>query len=60
MAVNPERHYTIEEYFEMERTSEERCEYWNGEVFCMSGTAMRIYLHCAASLSLKRSAESVR
>jgi Uma2 family endonuclease len=29
--------YTLEEYFELERTSEEKYEYFNGEVFCMSG-----------------------
>jgi len=28
--------YTLEEYFELERTSEEKYEYFNGEVFCMS------------------------
>ncbi|HEX7318113.1 MAG TPA: Uma2 family endonuclease [Pyrinomonadaceae bacterium] len=37
MAANPERRYTLEEYFELERTSEERFEFWDGEVFCMSG-----------------------
>jgi len=25
--------YTLEEYFELERKSEERFEYWDGEVF---------------------------
>ncbi len=39
MAANPERRYTLEEYFELERTSEERFEYWHGEVFCMSGAS---------------------
>jgi Uma2 family endonuclease len=33
------KHYTLEEYFELERRSEERYEYWNGEVFCMSGVS---------------------
>jgi hypothetical protein len=37
MAANPVRRYTLEEYFELERTSEERFELWDGEVFCMSG-----------------------
>ena len=37
MAANPEHRYTLEEYFELERTSEERFEFWNGEIFCMSG-----------------------
>lgn len=37
MAANPERRYTLEEYFELERKSEERYEFFDGEVFCMSG-----------------------
>lgn len=37
MAANPERRYTLEEYFELERTSEDRFEFWDGEIFCMSG-----------------------
>jgi Uma2 family endonuclease len=39
MAANPERRYTLEEYLELDRTSEERLEFWNGEVFCMSGVS---------------------
>src|SRR5215213_300616 len=39
MAANPERRYTLEEYLELDRASEERLEFWNGEVFCMSGGA---------------------
>jgi Uma2 family endonuclease len=39
MAANLERHYTLEEYFELEKKSEERYEYWNGELFCMSGVS---------------------
>jgi Uma2 family endonuclease len=37
MSAQPKPRYTLEEYFELERKSEERFEYWNGEVFCMSG-----------------------
>jgi Uma2 family endonuclease len=37
MAANPERRYTLEEYLELDRASEERIEFWDGEVFCMSG-----------------------
>ena len=37
MAANPERRYTLEEYLELDRSSEERLEFWDGEVFCMSG-----------------------
>ena len=39
MAANLERRYTLEEYFELERTSEERFEFWKGEVFCLSGVS---------------------
>jgi Uma2 family endonuclease len=39
MAVNPQQPYTLEEYFELERRSEERFEFWNGEVFSMSGVS---------------------
>lgn len=39
MVANPKHHYTLEEYFELESRSEERYEYWNGEVFCMSGVS---------------------
>ena len=39
MAANPERRYTLEEYFELERKSEERFEFWGGEIFCMSGVS---------------------
>lgn len=36
MATEIKNRYTLEEYFELERTSEARYEYFNGEVFCMS------------------------
>lgn len=41
MAANPERRYTLEEYLELDRTSEERLEFWDGEVFCMSGGSLK-------------------
>ena len=37
MAAHPKPHYTLEQYFELESSSEERYEFWNGEVFAMSG-----------------------
>jgi Uma2 family endonuclease len=37
MNVRAKHRYTLEEYFELERQSEARLEYWNGEVFNMSG-----------------------
>lgn len=39
MAANPGRRYTLEEYFELERKSEERFEFWNGKVLCLSGVS---------------------
>jgi Uma2 family endonuclease len=56
MAANPERRYTLEEYFELERTSEERFEFRDGEVFCMSGASQahdRIIVNFIVNLSAK-------
>ena len=39
MPAHLQRKYTLEEYFALERSSHERYEYWNGEVFCMSGVS---------------------
>ena len=39
MSAQTKPRYTLEEYFELERKSEERFEYWNGEVFGMSGVS---------------------
>lgn len=32
--------YTLEEYFELERESEEKWEFWDGHVWCMSGASL--------------------
>jgi Uma2 family endonuclease len=37
-------HFTLEEYFALERASEARYEYWDGEILCMSGGTRRHYL----------------
>ena len=37
MSSQPQHRYTLQEYFELEATSEERYEYFDGEVFNMSG-----------------------
>lgn len=37
MSALPKQKYTIEEYLELEKSSEERYEYFAGEVFAMSG-----------------------
>ena len=33
----PEIFYTLDEYFALEKGSERRWEYWDGQIFCMSG-----------------------
>lgn len=35
----PEHKYTVEEYLELDAKSEERLEYWDGEIFSMSGVS---------------------
>src|SRR5262245_26577576 len=37
MSANPRAQYTLAEYLELDRKSEERLEYWGGEIFSMSG-----------------------
>jgi Uma2 family endonuclease len=39
MSAIPKKKYTLEEYFELENSSEARFEYFNGEVFEMSGAS---------------------
>ena len=47
MAANlinvPRHHYTLEEYFALEKASDARFEYWDGEIVCMSGGTERHY-----------------
>lgn len=54
MAVLPGRKYTLEEYIELDKNSEERFEYFNGDVFAMGGGSpnhARISLNVCAALS---------
>ncbi|HYH85213.1 MAG TPA: Uma2 family endonuclease [Pyrinomonadaceae bacterium] len=37
MSTHPRRRYTLEEYFALELASEEKYEYFDGEVYAMSG-----------------------
>jgi Uma2 family endonuclease len=63
MAANPERRYTLEEYLELDRTSEERLEFWDGEVFCMSGGSRshdQIIINCIVKLSARLGASKCR
>ncbi len=39
MGAVPQKRYTLEEYFELDNSSEERFEYFDGEVFEMSGVS---------------------
>ncbi len=40
MSTEPRHRYTLEEYFALESNSEEKYEFWKGEVFCMSGASL--------------------
>jgi Uma2 family endonuclease len=56
MSVQVKPRYSLEEYFELERTSEEKWEYFNGEVFCMSGVSpnhSRIESNTITALNVK-------
>ncbi|HZF40247.1 MAG TPA: hypothetical protein VE715_15580 [Blastocatellia bacterium] len=39
MSAQPKLRYTLEEYLELDRNSDERLEFWDGEVFSMSGVS---------------------
>jgi len=39
MSAQPKLKYTLEEYLELDRNSDERLEFWDGEVFSMSGAS---------------------
>ncbi len=46
MAANLNRkqhYYTLEEYFALEKVGDARYEYWDGEIFCMSGGSQQHY-----------------
>lgn len=51
----PRRHYTIEEYFAIERVGDARYEYWDGEIVCMSGGTPQHAIICSnLQMSLSR------
>jgi Uma2 family endonuclease len=39
MSSQPKRRYTLEEYLELDKNSDERLEYWDGEIFSMAGVS---------------------
>lgn len=43
MSALPKRKYTLEEYFDLIQTAEGRWEYWDGELFDMSGASEAHY-----------------
>lgn len=55
--------YTLEEYLELDRNSDERLEYWNGEVFSMSGVSnehSQIEVNVIVSLDARLSGRGCR
>ena len=40
MSSQPGHKYTLEEFFALELASEEKYEFWNGDVLCMSGVSL--------------------
>ncbi len=40
----PRPHYTLEEYFALEKAGEARYEYWDGDIMCMSGGTPKHYI----------------
>ena len=47
MASYPKTNLTLDQYFEIEATSELRWEYWDGQIVCMSGASRNHVLICA-------------
>ena len=51
--LNRKQHYyTLEEYFALEKVGDARYEYWDGEIFCMSGGSKEHYRLCTNVLGL--------
>lgn len=53
MTAQPNRKYSLEEYFEIERNSEEKFEYWDGNIWSMAGASPnheRIVVNAGAHL----------
>jgi Uma2 family endonuclease len=39
VSIEPKHLYTLEEFLALERESDTRYEYWDGQIFCMSGAS---------------------
>jgi len=56
MSAEPRRKYTLQEYFDLEISSDARYEYWNGDIFSLSGVSdshARIEVNLTAFLSTR-------
>lgn len=42
--LKPRHYYTLEEYFALEKASDARYEYWDGDIVCMSGGTPKHYV----------------
>ena len=63
MSAQIKPRYSLEDYFELEPTSEEKWEWFNGEVFCMSGVSPNhglVEINFAALLSNKLEGRNCR
>ncbi len=63
MSAQPKTHYTLEEYLELDKNSDERLEYWDGEIFSMSGASDehdKIEVNMTTFLNLRLSAKGCR
>lgn len=56
MSSQPHHRYTLEEYFALELASEEKYEFWNGDVWCRGGASIKhnlIALNIGTAMSLQ-------
>lgn len=63
MSALPKTCYTLEEYLELDRESDERLEYWDGEIFSMSGASdshYQIEVNLIAALNPRLSKQGCR
>src|SRR5215475_10369250 len=63
MSALPKGRYTLEEYLELDKNSDERLEYWDGEIFSMAGVSEehnQIEVNMATFLNLRLSVKGCR
>ncbi len=55
-AIKKEKNYSLEEYFELEKSTNEKFEFWNGNVWSMSGASFahnRIVMNLSIEIGTK-------